>query len=313
MAKVTNSFTTYDATADREDLSNFIYNIDPSDTPLMSMIGRRNVSNVTFDWQVESLPAVDTTAQVEGFELARTASTATTRESNMAQILKIDATVTGTQESANAAGKGNGEMAHQMAIASKALKRNVEKVISSAQAKNAGNATTARTTAGLECWIQSNKSRGTGGGDGNAAHTTAPTDGTQRALTETILKAVIKTCYTSGAEPSVLMVGPTNKQTVSGFTGRSSAQQTIAADAIQASVAIYASDFGELKVVPSRWVRDRSAMLIDPEFAATSFYRPFQRKPIADIGDAKTEMMIVEFGLECRNEAAMGLIADLTT
>ena len=93
MAKVTNSFTTYDATADREDLSNFIYNIDPSDTPLMSMIGRRNVSNVTFDWQVESLPAVDTTAQVEGFELARTASTATTRESNMAQILKIDATV----------------------------------------------------------------------------------------------------------------------------------------------------------------------------------------------------------------------------
>ena len=67
MAKVTNAYTTYTATANREDLSNTIYNIDPFDTPFISSIGRRNVSNRIFDWQTESLPNVDTAnAQLEG-------------------------------------------------------------------------------------------------------------------------------------------------------------------------------------------------------------------------------------------------------
>ncbi len=39
MAKVTNAFDTYTATADREDLSNIIYNISPMQTPFMSSIG----------------------------------------------------------------------------------------------------------------------------------------------------------------------------------------------------------------------------------------------------------------------------------
>ena len=56
MAKVTNAFTTYQATGNREDLSNAIYNIDPFDTPVMSAIRRRNVKNRIFDWQTENLP-----------------------------------------------------------------------------------------------------------------------------------------------------------------------------------------------------------------------------------------------------------------
>ena len=49
MAKVTNSFTSYDATSNREDLSNVIYNIDPTATPFMSAIGSKNITNVVFD------------------------------------------------------------------------------------------------------------------------------------------------------------------------------------------------------------------------------------------------------------------------
>ena len=311
MAKVTNSFTTYDSTADREDLSNFIYNISPSDTPFMSAIGRRNVNNVTFDYQTESLPAVSTTAEVEGFELSRSAATATVRQSGICQIMKVDATVTGTQEASNAAGKSS-EMAHQMAIASKALKRNLEKVLTANQAQNAGNNTTARATRGLEAWLSSNVSRGTNG-TSSTGPTDAANDGTQRAFTEALLKATLQTCYTNGAEPSIILVGPNGKQTVSGFTGRSSARQMIDEQKIEAAVAIYSSDFGEMKVVPSRWSRDRTALLIDPEYAATAFFRPFHRKAIADVGDASTSMIVVEAGLECKNEAAHGVVADLTT
>ena len=105
MAKVTNAFDTYTATADREDLSNIIYNISPMQTPFMSSIGTRNVKNVVFDWQTESLPTPSGTGQLEGFELSRAASTATARVSNVCQISYRDATVTGSQDASDAAGK----------------------------------------------------------------------------------------------------------------------------------------------------------------------------------------------------------------
>lgn len=309
MAKVTNAFDTYTAKGNREDLSDVIYNIDPTDTPFVSSVGRRNVANVTFDWQTENLPAVSTTAELEGFELSRSASTATVRQSNICQIQKRDATVTGSQQAMNAAGRSS-EMAHQMALASKALKRDVEKSLCGNQAKNAGNATTARATRSLESWLSTNASRGAGGAAGSDS--TAATDGTQRAFQETLLKTVLQTCYTNGAEPSILLVGPVNKMKVSDFTGRSSARQNVSPTTIQQSVTIYASDFGELKVLPSRWIRERTAFLLDPNYAAVAYFRNFQRKPISDIGDATTEMIVVEYGLEMRNEAAHGVIADLT-
>ena len=104
MAKVTNAFDTYTATADREQLSDVIYNISPTATPVMSAIGKNNVKNVQFDWQVESLPAASATGKLEGFELSRAASTATTRVSNVCQISSRDATVTGSQNASDAAG-----------------------------------------------------------------------------------------------------------------------------------------------------------------------------------------------------------------
>lgn len=310
MAIVTNAFSTYTAIGDREDLSNLIYDISPTETPIMTSIGRRNVTNVTFDWQSEALPAVSTSPELEGFELSRTATTPTTRLSNNCQIQKRDATVTGSQQASNPAGRGSGEMAHQMALASKALKRDVEKNISIQNGLVAGDATTARKTRAWESWMTTNVSRGSGGGNAAAA-TDAPTDGVQRPFTEALLKTVMQSCYTSGAEPSMLVVGPVNKGKVSAFTGRASARQNIDATAIQASVSMYASDFGDLKVMPSRWIRERSALLIDPEYAAVGFFRNFQQVQIANIGDAATRMLVVEFGLEMRNEAAMGIVADL--
>ena len=86
MAKVTNAFDTYTATADREQLSDIIYNISPMQTPFLSSVGTSNVSNVVFDWQTESLPTPSSTGQLEGFELSRSASTATVRESNVCMI-----------------------------------------------------------------------------------------------------------------------------------------------------------------------------------------------------------------------------------
>ena len=309
MAKVTNAFDTYTATADREDLSNIIYNISPMQTPFMSSIGTRNVKNVVFDWQTESLPTPSGTGQLEGFELSRAASTATARVSNVCQISYRDATVTGSQDASDAAGKRS-EMAHQLAIMAKALKRDMEEALCQKGAKTTGNATTARQTGGFESWITTNDSRGTGGAStGGGA---APTDGTQRALTETLLKDVLELMFASGAEPNLAICGPHNKQVISGFTGRSQARQFVDANTVEASVSIYSSDFGELKIVPSNRSRERSLLLVDPEFAKVSYLRSFDTIDIATIGDAETKMIVVEYGLEVSNEAAHGVVADLS-
>ena len=181
MPKVTNAFTTYLAKGNREDLYDTIFNIEPSDTPFLSMSETRSISNVMFDWQTEKLPAKNpTNAQVEGFVLTRSAATPTTRIGNVAQISERDATVSGTQEAADAAGK-SGEMAHQMALNGKALKRDMETILLGPQPYNAGaDDVTARNTRGLEHWITTNAFYGATGA--NPVSATAPiTPGTPRA------------------------------------------------------------------------------------------------------------------------------------
>jgi len=310
MAQVQNAFDTYEAKGNREQLSNVIYNISPQTTPFMSAIGKNSISNVVFDWQTETLPTATGAGQLEGFELTRSATAPTTRVSNVAQISSRDATVTGSQQATDSAGRKS-EMAHQLAIMSKALKRDMETALCQKGAKTTGSATAARVTGGFESWITSNVSRGTGGsGAGNGA---APTDGTQRALTETLLKSVLQDCFANGGEPSMAICGPVNKQKISGFTGRASARQMIDANTIEASVSIYASDFGELKIVPSNFSRERSLLLIDPDFAKVSFLRDFKTVDIATVGDAVTKMILCEYGLEMSNQAAHGIVADLTT
>ena len=312
MAKVTNAFDTYSATSDREQLSDVIYNISPQATPFMSAIGKNSIKNVVFDWQTETLPTVDAAGELEGFRLdgATSASTATTRVSNVAMISSRDATVSGSQQASDPAGKKS-EMAHQLAIMAKALKRDMETALCQNGGKTTGNATTARKTGGFESWIKSNFSKAAAGAPTGGG--TAPTDGTQRALTETLLKAVLQSCFSNGGEPSMAICGPVNKQVISGFTGRTNSRQMVDANTVEASVSIYASDFGELKIVPSNFSRERSLLLVDPDYAKVSFLRDFKTVDIATVGDAQTKMIVTEYGLEMSNEAAHGIVADLTT
>ena len=77
MAIVTNTQQTYQAIGRREDLSNTIYNIAPSDTPFMSMIGKAKATNTLAEWQTDSLDAAAANAHIEGDDYAYDAITAT--------------------------------------------------------------------------------------------------------------------------------------------------------------------------------------------------------------------------------------------
>ena len=317
MPKVTNAFTTYQAVGNREDLSNAIYNIDPFDTPVMSAIRRRNVKNRIFDWQTEFLPIVNlNNAQVEGFQLANQPAQPTIRVNNVTQISERDATVSGTQEEADAAGKGS-EMAHQMALASKVLKSDMESILCSRQARNDGNDTgpTARLTEAFSHWLGRAVDKFGDPAAVVAGYTTglpvlatdafaAVAAGNQIQVTEDMLGQAMQNAYTNGASPSLWIVPPGPKRTISTFVGRSTTQVLVGKTEVVSTIDVIATDFGRVKVAPSRWVPTDVGLLIDPDYAAVAFFRAFRQYLMARTGDAETRMIVVEWGLEMRNPLA---------
>jgi hypothetical protein len=140
------------------------------------------------------------------------------------------------------------------------------------------------------------------------------TDGTQRTFTEHLLKDAVADVYESGGNPKVLMVGPSGKQKVSSFAGIA-AQRFMAPSntptTIIGAADVYMSDFGTMSVVPNRFMRSRDALVLDPEYAAVAYLRPFQTNELAKAGDSDKTQLLVECTLEVKNEAAHALIADL--
>jgi len=313
MAQPTNTFDTYDSVGEREDLSDVIYSISPTDTPFLSSAAKTKATAVLHEWQTDSLAAaVTNNAVIEGDEATLDASTATTRLSNSTQIMDKTVVITGTQESVDKAGRAS-ELAYQIAKRAKELKRDMEATITGNIAEVGGNSSTARKMGTLGSWVTTNDDLASDGASGAGAGNAAHTDGTQRAFTESQLKSVIKSVWNAGGDPSMVMVGPFNKQKLSGFTGNSTRFDAGADATLYTSVDVYASDFGQLQVVPNRFSRDRDAYVLDMEYWGIAFLRDFSMHELAKTGDSEKRQLLVEATLESRNEAASGLVADLTT
>tara|TARA_R110000737_G_scaffold55777_1_gene79509 strand:- start:883 stop:1656 length:774 start_codon:yes stop_codon:yes gene_type:complete len=253
MAQPTNLYDTYDTTGIREDLVDVIYNISPEDTPILSAIPRTIAKQTKHEWQLDALAAPASNAVIEGDDATIDAMSATSRDSNFTQIMDKVIAVSGTQSSVDAAGRAD-EMAYQIAKKSKELKKDMELALSSATLAAVGSATAARTFGGLQCWIKTNGSAGTSGSLSTGAGTDAPGAGTNRALTEAILKTTIEEVYTAGGDLDVLVVPPKVKQTISGFIGTTSTPRfSNSGDrTFDAAIDVYASDFGSLQIVPNR-------------------------------------------------------------
>ncbi|MDR6292349.1 hypothetical protein E9232_004889 [Inquilinus ginsengisoli] len=311
MAIVANTFTTFSAIGNREDLADVIYNISPTDTPFMATIGKTKSSAVLHEWQTDALAAPGTNAQLEGDEVAFAAATPTVRIGNRCQISRKEAIVSGTQDSAVDKAGRQREMTYQLMKRSKELRRDMETTLTGNQAPVVGNTTTARQLRPLCSWYATNDSRGAGGADGTA--TTAATDGTQRALTETLLKGVLQSCWTAGGDPGLVMVGPFNKTVISTFTGNVTKYQDTSNQKLSANIDVYRSDFGTHKIVANRFSRDRDAHVLDTSMWALATLRAPKTVDLAKTGDAEKAMIITEYTLESRNEAASGIVADLLT
>jgi hypothetical protein len=313
------TYQTYTAIGQREDLSDVIYNISPTDTPMISSIGKTKATAVLHEWQVDSLSAPTlSNFAVEGDTASDATMSPTTRVGNRCQIAQKTVKISGTLQAVDKAGRKS-EKAYQLAKASSEIKRDMETSVLSNQVAANGNSTTARKLGGLQAWLATNGDFGTNGVAGSLG-TTARVNGTNRTFTEDILKTVIREVFTSGGNAKVLMVNPAHKQLVSSFAGIA-AQRFMAPSntptTIVAAADVYLSDYGSVSVVPNRMMSstnscDETAFVLDPDMAAIAYLRPFQTNELAVTGDNEATQLLCEYTLEVKNEAAHGIAADLT-
>jgi len=317
MAVTANTNETYDVTTIREDLSDAMASITPTETVFMSSIGTRNVDNTYFEWSEVDLAAAADNRQIEGdVGLSNSAPTNAVRKGNYTQISAKVVEVSSTATAVNGVADAQ-SVAQQVAYKLSELKRDMEKMLLDNVSAAAGASGTARSTAGLPAFLTSNTERGTGGADGTTSGTgsagypnAAATDGTARAITEALLKSVIASCWDAGAEPSVVLCGSSQKQTISTFTGNATRYKEAEDSKLNAAIDVYVSDFGELQIVPARHNRARDVFVLDPNYAEVAYLQTAKQEPLAKTGLSERRLISCEYGLQVTSEKAHGIIAD---
>lgn len=322
MTQPANTFDSYDAIGNREDLQDKIYMVSPEKTPIVSSIRRFSATQRIHEWQRDALatPNKDN-AVIEGDDRTGSALTPTDRVANTVQLFDKTVTVSTTQEKTKSAGRSS-EMKYQVSKAMVELKRDVEAMVVSDNVAVQGNSTTARKSAGLGTLIYSNISHG--GAGATPAHTsglatTAQTAGTNRTFTETLLKTVLQSVFTNSGEFATLIsLTPSHKVVFSSFAGIAVNRYNVQKGkqgVIVGGADVYMSDFGELTVVPNYiqgTANQNAAFVLNPEYMGIAYLGGFKSEPLAKTGHTTKELVSVEGTLVVTSEKAQGAVKNLT-
>lgn len=313
MAVPTNTLQTYQSSNNAEDVTSIIMNISPVDTPFFTMAKKGTAEASYTEWPIESLAAADgTNARIEGDDASITASTTPTRVGNYTQLMDKTISVTTTQNAIKKYGPKN-ELARQKAKKGKEFKRDIETVMLQNQARVVGAAGTAQKMRSFPAWLTTNVSRGTGGANGSA--TTAATDGTQRNFAESLFKTVAVSCITNANDlPSMAMAGPANRANLSSqLTGNTTKFYEVKDGTLNASISVYRTDYGPIKLMMNRFQRERDLFLVNPDYVEVRTLEPMQCQDLAVTGLSQKAQMWTNLTLAVLNEAAHGVICDLNT
>jgi hypothetical protein len=296
---VSGTYKTYDQVGKKEDIEDIIYDISPTDTPFLSSIGSGTANATLHQWQEDSLAAVGTNAAVEGADAGTASADPTVLKTNNTQIFTKVVQVSGTAEAVGKYGRSS-ELAYQIAKKGKEMKRDIEHAfIGARQAGAAGDGSTARQLKSYHAQVD--------------ASTTSENSGTNRAFTEALLLDVLQSVYEAGGNPNQLQVTPSHAVTVAEFAAASGRQRDFREGTKLVNVVdIYVSPFGEVSVVPNRFLDANSALVVDTEYWSRAVLRPMQTIVLSKTGDSDKRQMLTELTLVCENSKASGLIDDLT-
>jgi hypothetical protein len=318
MAVPTKTSQTHALTTIKEDIQDVVDKVTPTDTPFYSAIGKGKAKNTYHEWTQVALDAAsDANEVVQGADADNDDPNNGVRLANYTQLSDKTVQIASTAEAVEGVGDLQ-TMAQQIVLKGQALKLDLEAQMLSNKAASGGSASAASRSASFISFIRTNASRGTSGADPTLSGTTsgypdaAPTDGTQRTFTEALFLDVLQDIWTNGGKPKFAYMGAKQKRIASTFTGGATKNVDAEDKKVVGAVDVYVSDFGELKLVPSRHIRPRDVIIVDPSMVSVDFLQPMKQSPLAKTGHSERKMVSVEYTLKVRNELAHGHVADLS-
>lgn len=301
MAVPTDTFQTYQAIGNREDLIDVITSISPEDTWVTSNTGTGRAMARYHEWQTDALAAAAANAVIEGDDAANVAVVPTVRTGNYTQILRKVWQISDTQESVDKAGRAS-EIDYQTTKSLKELARDIEYALLINATTASGASGTARTLKGVIGWIATNVTTGTAT--------------TNEALTETMLNDNLQLVWAAGGHPSTILAGAFQKRAISGFTSN---VKNVSANekTLTYAVDVYQSNFGTIQVRLHHQLNTTApgtlVVLGDMGLWKKAWLRPVKKEELARTGSSRKFMVEAELTLESRQEKGSGKITELTT
>ncbi len=292
-----------------------LFNVSPTDTPLLSaiggMTGGKSVTSKQFTWQTTDLAGAAQTAVVEGADpvmKGRTRSEVT----NVAQIMQYGVEVSYTKQAAvgNLSGEsiiGNqpvqDELAFQLDMAMKTAARDIEHSFIQGTYVADTNITTARKTRGML-----------------AAVTTNEVAGAAAALDQAKVEDALKQMADSGApfEMPVIFANAFQKQKLSAIYSSALALAPRDRNIGGVNITTIETDFGQVGIVFERHIPADDVLIADLAFLKPVFLDipgkgHFFVEPLAQTGAAYKYQVYGEIGLEYGPEQFHAKITNLAT
>lgn len=298
MPTVTNTLKTYDQVGKKEDFESVIYDITPTQTPFLSSIGSSTAEATLHQWMQDSLASVGSNILVEGADAGAASTVTQVVKSANTQIFGKVVQVSGTAEAIGLHARTS-DLANAIAKAGKELKRDIEhSFVGLGQSGTAGSGSAGRQLTSAANQISA---------------TTTNTAGSNRAFSEALLLDVLEKCYNEGGEPNQVQVTPSHSLTVAGFAASSGRNRDFGNDSrITNVVDIYVSPFGEVSIIPNRFLQANTALVLDTEYWSRAVLRPMQTIQLSRTGDSDKRQMLTELTLVCKSDIASGKIDALT-
>lgn len=298
------TLTTATKIGERETLADVVARIDSDETPIYSGASKRTTNGIFAEFLVQELASAATdNHRNEGADMTDSGVTALTRFGNYHQISSRGFLISNTVEQVDKAGVES-EVAYQTVLAGLDLRRDIEKMIGDTNV--ARSSSDPRKSASLITWITNGDAPADmafATGDGSD---TADLTGTSRALTLDQIDASMQAAWTDGGNPRLLVASASNRANISDLTQSGtnlvSNQATTTARApitFNGAVSILFNDFGQLEVIPSRFMGNDKVFLIDPDHVAIGALngRNFVEQEIAPTGDAQKRQILCEWTL----------------
>jgi len=304
--------------SNREDLVDWIANIDPYETPLTVVLGKTQARSTVHQWQTDTLRARNTRgAIVEGADFSLSTLTAPSRVTNQTEIFGDDIAVTLTQQAEDPAGFADA-YAYQLEKATKSTMVDIESALMNDGTPTTGASATGRVMKSLEEFITTTVYDST---DLTGLTPTAATRAGVFAAAD--VNSILNDIWDQGGNTDLIVMGGAYKRQFSALTTSNTRNILAEQKKVVVAVDVYDSDFGLIPIQLNRWspvaANTASATANATDVAGRIWFlqrslvriawlRPLQHRLMGTLGDSVAGQVRAECTLEVGNEAGLGVM-----